>query len=58
MRNTLSNSNGYEVSGLDLIFEYSIDKAIQEKKRWFDFGISNENQGKLLNEGLYQFKKN
>lgn len=51
-----SSSIGYEVSALDLIFEYCIDRAIQEQKRWFDFGISNENQGAILNEGLYRFK--
>lgn len=51
-----SSDIGYEVSALDLIFEHCIDAAIRENKRWFDFGISNEDQGKVLNEGLYRFK--
>ena len=51
-----SSDIGYEVSALDLIFEHSIDKAIQDKKSWFDFGISNEDQGNILNDGLYRFK--
>lgn len=51
-----SSDDGYEVSALDRIFEHSIATAIQENKRWFDFGISNEDQGRVLNEGLYRFK--
>ena len=51
-----SNDDGYESSALDSIFEHCIDAAIREGKRWFDFGISNEDQGRILNEGLYRFK--
>lgn len=51
-----SSQKGYEVSSLDLIFEYCIDAAIKAQRRWFDFGISNENHGKVLNDGLYRFK--
>lgn len=51
-----SSETGYVVSALDLVFEYAIKAAGKQGSRWFDFGISNENQGKLLNDGLYRFK--
>ncbi|MBY0499337.1 MAG: GNAT family N-acetyltransferase [Nitrosomonas sp.] len=51
-----SSDEGYEISALDAILEHCIDAAVQRKMRWFDFGISNENQGMVLNEGLYKFK--
>lgn len=51
-----STDTGYKVSALDMVFDQIIQTAIQEKKRWFDFGISNENEGKCLNDGLYRFK--
>lgn len=51
-----SSDKGYEVSALDLIFEHNIETAKREEKCWFDFGISSENQGKMLNDGLYRFK--
>ena len=51
-----SSETGYMVSALDLVFEYAIKSASAQGRRWFDFGISNENQGKALNDGLYRFK--
>jgi len=51
-----SSDKGYEISALDFIFEHCIEMATQESRRWFDFGISNEEQGRILNEGLYRFK--
>lgn len=47
---------GYDCSALDAVFEYAIVQATQQKKKWFDFGISNEDAGLVLNEGLYRFK--
>ena len=35
-----------------------IRSAIGSGRRWFDFGTSNERQGRFLNEGLYEFKSN
>jgi len=46
----------YEVSALDAVFESTITEAQQAGARYFDFGISNENNGLILNEGLYRFK--
>jgi hypothetical protein len=51
-----SSDKGYEVSALDLLFEYSIEMAGDLGSNWFDFGISNENQGMVLNDGLHRFK--
>ncbi len=51
-----SNLAGYETSALDMVFEYCLDLTKAAGVRWFDFGISNEQGGKILNEGLYQFK--
>jgi len=46
----------YKVSALDAVFESAITEAQQAGARYFDFGISNENNGLILNEGLYRFK--
>lgn len=51
-----SSETGYDVSALDAIFEHCIQDAQQNNKRWFDFGISTEDSGLMLNEGLYRFK--
>ena len=47
---------GHEISALDFVFDSAIDAAANHGRRWFDFGISNEDQGKVLNDGLYRFK--
>ena len=47
---------GYELSALDLLFDVSIEEAKSLGARYFDFGTSNEDQGKTLNSGLYTFK--
>lgn len=51
-----SSQEGFEASALDAILEDAIGSAIQEGARFFDFGISNEDEGLVLNEGLYRFK--
>jgi len=51
-----SSKKGYQVSGLDVVFEYCIDQSRCSSMRYFDFGTSNENNGCLLNSGLYEFK--
>lgn len=47
---------GYQVSALDMVFDYAIKLAYENGCRWFDFGISTENNGSILNEGLFNFK--
>lgn len=51
-----SSERGHETHALDAIFEAAIQKAILAEARYFDFGTSNEDGGKVLNSGLYQFK--
>ena len=51
-----SSEVGYAFSGLDAVFEYAISSAITRGKDWFDFGISTEEGGAYLNDGLYNFK--
>ncbi len=45
-----------EFGGLDLVIKTLIDKYSNEKK-YFDFGISSEDNGKLLNQGLIRQKE-
>ena len=47
---------GHECSALDGLFEQVIAQAAASGVRYFDFGISNEDQGRVLNEGLHRFK--
>ncbi len=46
----------YAVSALDAVFDYTVDAARKEGARYFDFGTSNEREGTVLNDGLYQYK--
>ena len=46
----------YEVSALDGIFDLAIGQAAAAGARYFDFGTSNEDSGRTLNEGLFRFK--
>ncbi len=41
---------------LDLVLSGLLDPVFA-KKRWFDFGISNEAEGRVLNQGLVDFKE-
>ena len=53
----LANSNkGREIGALDLLIDHLI-KNVFKNKKYFDFGISNENQGKFLNTGLISQKE-
>lgn len=51
-----SNDAGNAIGALDLVFEAAVEKARQLGSLWFDFGISTEAQGTLLNSGLHEFK--
>lgn len=50
------NENQENLGSLDYLFHYLIQERFV-KKRFFDFGISNENQGRHLNEGLSYWKE-
>ncbi|WP_209599009.1 MULTISPECIES: GNAT family N-acetyltransferase [unclassified Ruegeria] len=51
-----SSEDGYAVSALDAVFDTSIKDAKSAGVRYFDFGSSNEDHGRVLNAGLYRFK--
>ncbi len=48
--------NKQELGSLDVLFHHLIHTVFKEK-HYFDFGISNENQGKNINEGLLYWKE-
>ncbi|MCI9845887.1 GNAT family N-acetyltransferase [Flavobacterium pectinovorum] len=48
--------NKNELGGLDLLF-YHLITEVFKNKRFFDFGISNEDQGRKLNDGLSYWKE-
>ncbi|PHR59449.1 MAG: GNAT family N-acetyltransferase [Arcobacter sp.] len=53
----LANSDqGRKIGSLDLLIDYLI-KDIYKDKKYFDFGISNEDAGKYLNTGLISQKE-
>jgi hypothetical protein len=51
-----ANSKRQELGSLDLLFDVLINDIFKTKK-YFDFGISNENQGQNINEGLLSWKE-
>ncbi len=53
---TTSSVKGHETGALDAVFEHCIRARQARGVRYFDFGISNEEDGKYLNAPLYQFK--
>ncbi len=53
---TASSAAGYETCALDAVFEHCIKQTASAGIRYFDFGNSNEQEGRVLNTDLYQFK--
>ena len=51
-----SSETGYETSALDAVFNFCIEAAATQGKRYFDFGTSNEDDGRKINATLYNFK--
>ena len=51
-----SNTRGKELGALAYLFYYIIEEN-KNKYRYFDFGTSNENSGKVLNVSLAEFKE-
>lgn len=51
-----SNQAGRDANALDLVFDTAFDQARDAGYRWFNFGISTDVGGTVLNEGLYQYK--
>jgi lipid II:glycine glycyltransferase (peptidoglycan interpeptide bridge formation enzyme) len=53
---TAASTIGNKTCALDMVFEHCMVNASTQGARWFDFGISNEDGGQVLNDGLYRFK--
>jgi hypothetical protein len=51
-----TTEEGRRSGALDLVLAHLIDEVFATKP-WFDFGISNEDDGRVLNEGLIDFKE-
>lgn len=51
-----ANDYGRESGAIDELFNYMIMEVFK-KKKYFDFGICNEQEGKLLNHGLLDWKE-
>lgn len=51
-----STDKGRELKALTLLFDHLIKEAAQAGFRYFDFGISTEDGGRYLNEGLVRQK--
>jgi len=52
-----TSEEGKQLGALDFLLEEIIGKASEEKKKHFSFGISTENSGQYLNEGLISQKE-
>lgn len=50
------NNNKNKLGSLDVLHDFLIASVFKDKK-YFDFGISNENQGKNINQGLLYWKE-
>jgi hypothetical protein len=51
-----ADEHGRRIAALDLLLEQAIGRA-QAGGRWFDFGHSNEDEGRSLNSGLAFYKE-
>lgn len=51
-----ANKDKQQLGSLDMLFDYLINDIFKTKK-YFDFGISNENEGQNINDGLLSWKE-
>ena len=51
-----STAEGNSFGASTAVIDYAMGKEIDFGRRYFDFGVSNEQAGRILNEGLYRFK--
>jgi hypothetical protein len=51
-----ASPRGRQLSGLDLVIEHCIELTGRLNCRYYDFGISTEERGRVLNEGLLRYK--
>jgi hypothetical protein len=53
----MAGERGRDVGGLDLVIDAVVADARERGRRWVSFGTSNEDQGRVLNTGLYEYKR-
>ncbi len=53
---TACGDAGRRCGALDLVVEAAVEEARQRGSRWFDYGISTESDGRVLNHNLHDFK--
>jgi hypothetical protein len=51
-----STAEGNSIGASTAVIDYAVGKSMDLGARYFDFGVSNEQEGRILNEGLYRFK--
>lgn len=51
-----STEYGRNIFAVDMLLEYLLKKAEKDGGRYFSFGASSENNGLVVNEGLFEFK--
>lgn len=51
-----STAEGNSVGASTAVMNHAMGDATRCRARYFDFGVSNEQEGRILNEGLYRFK--
>ena len=51
-----STAEGNSVGASTAVIDYAMEQGMDSGARYFDFGVSNEQEGRILNEGLYRFK--
>jgi hypothetical protein len=51
-----STEEGNSLGASTAVMSYAIGEGRRARARYFDFGVSNEQEGRILNEGLYRFK--
>jgi Acetyltransferase (GNAT) domain len=56
MQYSATTEQGRAACVTDLVMERAIELARSRGHRFFDFGVSTPNEGRCLDEGLYQFK--
>ena len=56
MQYIAANDDGKKLLSTDFIFDFLINEYYKNKK-YFDFGISTEKEGRFLNIGLITFKE-
>lgn len=52
-----ASARGFEAGAQDLLVFRLIEEAREGSYRYFDFGISNEDQGRVLNDTLHRYKE-